>query len=322
MTPKRTAFLDGYPKHVVKTAFGKDFDQVIAEVPLAEADYLFFSESTPDHHAAAPQVIKVFVTGENACPDFNATDYAISSEYMEYGDRHLRFPYYASEDAAKVLFKRPKLTLSDLKSKPGFCNFIYSNQRLADPIRDRFFHELNAVIPVVSAGRHLCNDNALANNDDPDWGAAKRAFVKQFRFTIAFENSSHPGYTTEKLTHALLARTIPIYWGDPRVCDEFNPDAFVHLRDYSSTADAIATIKSLDSSPEQSLEILNANVFANDKDCVEAHLKNARFFIENIFSQPQKDARRRPRYGRVLMLEKKRRNDQMGWKRRLKRNRF
>jgi len=41
-----------------------------------------------------PDVIRIMITDENICPDFNACDYAISSEHLDYSDRHFRAPVY------------------------------------------------------------------------------------------------------------------------------------------------------------------------------------------------------------------------------------
>lgn len=37
--------------------------------------------------------------------------------------------------------------------------------------------------------------------------------MRRYKFTIAFENQSYPGYVTEKIADALMAGTVPIYWG-------------------------------------------------------------------------------------------------------------
>ena len=46
-------------------------------------------------------------------------------------------------------------------------------------------------------------------------------YYKHSKFVLAFENSSSPGYCTEKLFHAKVAGAIPIYWGDPLVMNDF-----------------------------------------------------------------------------------------------------
>jgi alpha(1,3/1,4) fucosyltransferase len=48
------------------------------------------------------------------------------------------------------------------------------------------------------------------------------------------ENSYFPGYSTEKLTDPFVARSVPIYKGDPRVAEWFNPKAFINLADFHS----------------------------------------------------------------------------------------
>ena len=44
-----------------------------------------------------------------------------------------------------------------------------------------------------------------------------------YKFTIAAENAAFPGYTSEKLMTSFQAHSIPIYWGNRDVVDEFNP---------------------------------------------------------------------------------------------------
>jgi hypothetical protein len=45
------------------------------------------------------------------------------------------------------------------------------------------------------------------------------------------ENSRGGAYITEKITHGLLAGTIPIYWGARDVAKYLNEDRFIHVRD-------------------------------------------------------------------------------------------
>jgi hypothetical protein len=320
---KKISFLDQDTASYFKMLFGSIDPARFLQVPLVEAEYLFYSPFTPDHHAAGPDTVKIMITGENLCPDFNACDYGISSEYLEFGDRHLRIPVYATYEAAKNLASRPQISTDDLAKKIKFCNFIYSNGLLAHSIREQFFHDMNSVVPVVSAGRFLRNDNSLAARDaDTDWGRTKRNLVEQFRFSIAIENSEQPGYITEKITDAFLAHTVPIYWGDPRVTEEFNADAFLHLRDYPTHDDAIADIQRLNADPERLLAMLNAPVFTGEIDRAAVYMAAARDFIDGIFDQPVATARRRPRHGWTQWLEQKRRKDQRGIKRRLNCNRF
>jgi hypothetical protein len=65
-----------------------------------------------------------------------------------------------------------------------------------------------------------------------DMWERKRAFLSQYKFTIAFENFSYRGYNTEKLTDPLLAGSVPIYLGNPEITKHFNPACFINAHDY------------------------------------------------------------------------------------------
>lgn len=55
-----------------------------------------------------------------------------------------------------------------------------------------------------------------------------------FGFVVSMENKVAPGYITEKIGTAFCAGAVPIYWGDTAtVCDFFNPEAFINVRDFA-----------------------------------------------------------------------------------------
>jgi hypothetical protein len=60
----------------------------------------------------------------------------------------------------------------------------------------------------------------------------KIEFLRKCKFAIAFENSSAPGYNTEKLTHAIEADCLPIYWGDTQVGRSYNTQRFINAHDF------------------------------------------------------------------------------------------
>ena len=39
----------------------------------------------------------------------------------------------------------------------------------------------------------------------------------------------YPGYTTEKIAEPWLEGCIPIYWGDPEITRDINPDCFINM---------------------------------------------------------------------------------------------
>ena len=54
--------------------------------------------------------------------------------------------------------------------------------------------------------------------------------VKEHKFCLSMENSVGDTYITEKIIHPLLAHTMPIYWGSPRVCDYIAKERFLHVK--------------------------------------------------------------------------------------------
>jgi len=62
---------------------------------------------------------------------------------------------------------------------------------------------------------------------------SKREIMRQYRFSICYENASYPGCTTEKILDAMFAGSVPIYLGDPRVKELVPKEAFIDKRDFS-----------------------------------------------------------------------------------------
>jgi hypothetical protein len=76
--------------------------------------------------------------------------------------------------------------------------------------------------------------------------SSKIAFLSRYKFTIAFENSSYPGYTTEKIYHPMVAGSLPVYWGNPQIHREFNPKSFVNHHDFANEDEVIERIVEID----------------------------------------------------------------------------
>jgi hypothetical protein len=214
-----------------------------------------------------PGALRIFFTGENVHADFNLCDYAFGFDWMTLEDRYHRCPNFVLYDEFRLLIDKPAMSVGKAKmvtKRPRFCNFIYSNSK-AHPYRDQLFHALNLRFPVASAGPHLNNTGFLRGSPSLglDGTKDKLAFQSECRFSVAMENSSTPGYTTEKLVHALIAGTIPIYWGDPVVSRQFNPARFINCHDFESIEAVVERILEIDSDPELMLGMLRQPVFAN-----------------------------------------------------------
>ena len=80
---------------------------------------------------------------------------------------------------------------------------------------------------------------SLSGREETDWKQSKVSFISNYKFTIAFENTAMGGYSTEKILHPLIARSIPIYWGDPFLEREFNTNALIYCNPYIVNIDSI-----------------------------------------------------------------------------------
>lgn len=248
-------------------------------------DYLLCSVFGTDH--LNYDCIKILYTGENQFPDFNLYDYAIGFEYMELGDRYLRFPCgLQSNSIVDSMLAKCQFNNNDLKQKTGFCSFVYSNNN-ASPERKIFFDLLSSYKQVSSGGRYMNNIGGAVRD--------KLAFQKQFKFVIAFENCSYPGYTTEKIVQAFAADAIPIYWGDPLVIKDFNPASFINCNDYNSFDDVVKRIIEIDNDDEIYLSIMRESPINPDSKIRNIH-KDLADFLFHIFDQPLEQAKR---YNRV-----------------------
>ncbi|ANV98156.1 hypothetical protein BBW65_04780 [Helicobacter enhydrae] len=157
--------------------------------------------------------IKIFYTGEAITPDFNFYDYALGFDYLDFGDRYLRYPLFLLDQKTFKLAEQKHLLKDEAKLlQRDFCSFVVSNGN-AHPIRKEFFEALSKINFVASGGRYQNNIGKYVEN--------KLDFIQSYKFNIAFENSRYAGYCTEKIIDAFAAQSIPIYWGDPSLKTTF-----------------------------------------------------------------------------------------------------
>ncbi|MGF1484676.1 MAG: glycosyltransferase family 10 domain-containing protein [Opitutales bacterium] len=184
---------------------------------------------------------KLFFTDEGDQPDFRHYDYAITQRKLD-DPRHCRQPSYARWlDDPNRLIKQPGEADKTLAEKDKFCAFFtgYANAKVQHRID--FFNTLSRYRPVDSGGKAMNNIGGPV----PFGLKAKLAFLRRYKFTIAFENKQLPGYITEKIIEPMAARSVPIYWGDPGIVEEFNPKSFINANDFDSfraLADYVATV--------------------------------------------------------------------------------
>lgn len=259
------------------------------EVEISDSpQYLFCGTSTKDYLDYS--CVRIFFTGENTCPDFNLFDYAISFERLDFGDRHIRYPFYLAdkyyENDMKLAMNKHLFQYEELQVKTEFCSFVYSNKE-SDPHRDELLEKVNGYKNVNSGGRYKNNVGGPV--------ADKMEFQLKHKFSIASENSYHMGYNTEKLVQSFGALTIPIYWGDPSIGLDFNEKAFINCHNYKSFDEVIERIKEIDENKELYLKMLREPAFLPNFS-LEKKKEELEKFLTHIMDQPYEEAFRKTKY--------------------------
>jgi GR25 family glycosyltransferase involved in LPS biosynthesis len=224
-------------------------------------DVLFFGPFGDVWTRVGASVPKVHITGENTPSKpgpgvylnlgFEATDlsrgvyrFPLWIQYIDWfgadqdrlvNPKSMPLEYMACVDPA----------LLDRKSK--FCAFIVSNPN--NHVRNQAFLALNDYKRVDSAGRLFNNIGDAVFTDIPGGGGGelkKLEFLKDYKFSLTYENSKGAGYVTEKILAAKAAGCVPIYWGAPDVVEDFPAGSFINANNFETSNDLIAAVKEID----------------------------------------------------------------------------
>lgn len=195
---------------------------------------------------------RVFLGWENVRANWNICDYVLDSDFYINKANHKRWPIWAAWHPEKLT--NPKQTDLFLGKKKFAC-MVVSNGNAKERID--FFHLLSKYKKVDSGGRFLNNIGGPVND--------KMNFIKEYKFVISFENSSYPGYTTEKLIQPMLANSIPVYWGNPEVGKDFNTKSFININDFSTYQQAIERIIELDNDEIKYRKVAEEPWFINNQ---------------------------------------------------------
>jgi hypothetical protein len=202
--------------------------------------YLFNGESTMKCN---PNLYDVVLWGER--------------NYKNVVNVPLFIPYIYSNNFVEKLTETKKITNIPEKD---VC-VIISNP--GGGVRNHFLNELDKTFNVTYAGSYKNNigQNIPFSYNTPEF----LNFVSQFKFIISMENSRNDTYITEKITHGLIANTVPVYWGSTRVYDYFNNDRILCLEDETCITETINKMKELMQNPNKWLEKVNQPNFINNK---------------------------------------------------------
>lgn len=243
------------------------------EVVNSNPDIIIFSVFGNYHRKLQKGIIdekihKVFYTGENVPPIPNANINLTFHNDSQHNN--IRLPLWILHGGNKI--KNKKLSP---KETSNFCCFVYSNQIY---YRNLFCQKLSQYKKVDCGGDCLNNIGEKVID--------KINFQSKYKFCIAYENSSSPGYTTEKILDAYSSNCIPIYYGSDTITDDFNSETFINAHDFDSDEDLINYIKKVDTNKDLYDSFMNKPIFSKKwltrfKDSNETYFRN---IMKNIFS--------------------------------------
>ena len=233
---------------------GIDVENVSADI-----DVLIFGPFSDRWKSIPTTIPKIHYTGENTDPVIR-DDVKLNIGYKHTtSDSYIRIPLWMlsidwwNADVDRIVNPKPiplerccRVFANELKRKKKFCAFVVTNP--CQPVRNNAFKWLNTYKSVDSAGRlyNTMGDSLFAGLGGGGGELRKLEFLKDYKFCLCYENSSSPGYTTEKLLHAKAAGCIPVYWGDPTVNNDFNMEGCINANECKTKEDLVALVKEID----------------------------------------------------------------------------
>ncbi len=188
-----------------------------------------------------------------------------------------------------------------LREKTAFCNFIYSHGGV--PEREILFDTLSRHGFVESHGKMLNNINpeekrGAGSHYRKNWFDEGIELKRPSKFSIAAENALHPKgyYISEKIVTAMLANTIPVYWGNPGAGARYNSRSFVNCHDFESFDAVLERVIEIDNDDSLWCEMMAEPWMTPEQYRTAADNRDLlKEFLIHIFDPPLEEARRRPR---------------------------
>uniref|UniRef100_A0A6C0DPY4 Uncharacterized protein n=1 Tax=viral metagenome TaxID=1070528 RepID=A0A6C0DPY4_9ZZZZ len=229
-----------------------------------DADVVLFGPFGSSWKEFPKELPKIHYTGENTLP-VESDGVKLNLGYVHYNNNpgdYIRLPLWMLSinwfDADPERLGNPKpipvervtrVYPEEIARKTKFCAFVVSNP--IQPLRNNSFHWINSYKNVDSAGLLFNTTGKSIFNTEKGGGGElmKHEFLKDYKFSITYENAAASGYTTEKLLHAKASGCIPIYWGDPKVERDFDIDGCIDARHISTKEELVNLVKEVDTNP-------------------------------------------------------------------------
>lgn len=189
---------------------------------------------------------KIFFTGENFSKEripehYNSADVILS--HYDDSDREILLPLWVifinwfKKSQPRPLPSNPTYLVDLDFIQTDRKKFLSNDRKFCAFINNSFVNDRVELFKALSEFRQVDSLGTLFNNVGGAIRGSEQTKIealKNYKFTIAFENSYHSGYNTEKIIQPLEAGCIPIYKGGERVLRYFNQNAFINATNLST----------------------------------------------------------------------------------------
>jgi len=269
----KIAFVDFWPGFIPENSYFFDLLCGTNKVELSESpEIIFFSNFGSEHKKY--DCYRIFFSAENERANMYKCDIALTFDFNK-NKRHFRLPLYvlyAHQYGIDLRQFNPIVSdeiINQWKNRK-FCCFVVSNGK--SKLRTEFFYFLSEKERIDSGGRFLNNIGGPVED--------KLEFIKQYKFVIAFENSKYNGYTTEKILEPLITNSIPIYWGNKIIHEDFNGKCFIDVKGSEEFELAFSRMKAIENDNNLIREFLGServvqsNRFLENKNVLDFIIQN------------------------------------------------
>lgn len=187
--------------------------------------------------------------------------FELSMKTGEFNVPYLVSVYFELQSLIGTKFDKNDLRLDKNQTRPFMLAYCASNPK---PMRDHLFRLIQKHEPTAHGIGRCCGTPGYQVGEHATWRENWQHYRK-YRFTIAMENLAAPNYVTEKLLNAILAGSIPIYYGDPEwVKRVFNEKAIIFVQDFPSLEACAQYVLAVDRNPSWLAQYQNQPVFVKD----------------------------------------------------------
>ena len=143
------------------------------------------------------------------------------------------------------------LRLDIPSNRSGIAMFLSDCNARFSRWRYEYLNELMKYVKIDSYGTCLHNSKMESTRRDVEKFNIKIDILvqKRYKFLIAFENSQVSEYITEKIWHAYMSQTIPIYYGPPEIYEQVpGNNTFIDVAKFPGPKQLAEYIKTVDRS--------------------------------------------------------------------------